>query len=79
MQIMNAPGFEMSTVVIPGTTNLTYGMPLYPEVGGSRLHSQRENDPPYIIGLSPIIKEPDYFGPYIEDSEQATDEDIHHR
>lgn len=46
------PGFEMSTVVVQRTTNATYGMSLYPNVGESRLRTQAKNDP-HILGVWP--------------------------
>lgn len=69
----------MFTVVVPRTTNVIHGMPLYPEFVESRLRAQSENDPHTSGGLSPIIEEPDNSGPYTEDSETPRDEDVHHR
>ena len=60
------------------TTNPLYGMPLYPEVGGSG-HAGRSKargcSPPYIRGLAPILEDQEFSGPYTErDSESSDDE-----
>ncbi|KAL8104641.1 hypothetical protein AgCh_028751 [Apium graveolens] len=68
-------GYEYSTVV---TTNPPYGMPLYPEVGGSGHAGRSEargRSPPYIRGLAPIPEDQEFSGPYTKrDSESSNDE-----
>ncbi|KAL8088417.1 hypothetical protein AgCh_038265 [Apium graveolens] len=69
-------GYEYSTVV---TTNPHYGMPLYPEVGGSG-HAGRSEArgrlPPYIRGLAPIPEDQEFSGPYTERDSESSDDEV---
>ncbi|KAL8126202.1 hypothetical protein AgCh_013478 [Apium graveolens] len=69
-------GYEYSTVV---TTNPPYGMPLYPEVGGSG-HANRSEaqgqTPQYIRDLAPIPEDQEFSGPYTERDSESSDGDV---
>ncbi|KAL8154806.1 hypothetical protein AgCh_000241 [Apium graveolens] len=69
-------GYEYSTVV---TTNPPYGMPLYPEVGGSGHAGRNEargGSPPYIRGLAPIPEDQEFSGPYTERDSESSDDEV---
>ncbi|KAL8103882.1 hypothetical protein AgCh_028178 [Apium graveolens] len=69
-------GYEYSTIV---TTKPPYGIPLYPEVGGSG-HSNRSEaqgrTPQYIHGLNPIPKDKKFSGHYTERDSESSDDDV---
>lgn len=69
----------MSIAVLLSRTNPnpTYRMPLYPNVGGSRIAQQSGGKATqYIRCLDPIPKGRDYSGPYTEkDADPSSEED----
>ncbi|KAL8122123.1 hypothetical protein AgCh_018752 [Apium graveolens] len=85
LQQLHAPvnsrliGYEYSTVV---TTNPPYGMPLYPEIGGSghvgRIEA-RGQTAPYIQGLAPIPEDQEFSGPYTERDSESSDDEVARR